>query len=78
VIDRSGQAWVGSDRYILLVLSTRHGRVSDVLKDHPDDHTILHGFAEHEAIDLAEGTLVSVRENQEFPWETRDYWERVS
>lgn len=76
MIDRRGQSWIRGDD-VFLVLSTRHGRVSDVLADHPDDHTILPGLFEHEVIDLTEGTLVSVRENQDFAWETRDHWRRI-
>lgn len=76
MIDRAWQTWTRGDR-VVLVLSTRPGRISDVLTEFPDDHTILHGFSEHESIDLTEGTLVSLRENQDFPWETRENWKRV-
>lgn len=76
MIDRRGQTWIREGN-VFLVLSTQPSRVLDVLKDHSDDHTILAGFCEHEVIDLTAGTLVAVRENQDFAWETRDYWVRV-
>ncbi len=76
MIDRRGQAWIRGES-VVLVLSTRRGRICDVLEDHPDDRTILPGFCEHEIIDLTEGTFVAVRENQDFPWETREHWRRI-
>lgn len=76
MIDRRGQLWVRHDR-ALLVLSTRPSTVSDVLLAHPDDQTPLPGHAEHECVDLTEGVLRAVRENQGFPWEHRKGSERI-